>query len=127
MSASLPDGSDFYVALRAYNGVGCSGYSNIERATVAQTTPPLSTVKLIFIHHSTGGNWLADSNTDQPYGELGLTLMANNYFVSATNYGWGPYSIGDSTDIPNWPEWFTGPNSATILTALFNEKRSECG
>ena len=127
MSASLPDGSDFYVALQAYNGVGSSGYSNIERATVAQITPPLSTVKLIFIHHSTGGNWLANSNTDQPYGELGSTLMTNNYFVSATNYGWGPYSIGDSTDIPNWPEWFTGANSATILTALFNENDQNVG
>ena len=30
MSASLPDGSAFYVALQAYDGVGSSGYSNIE-------------------------------------------------------------------------------------------------
>ena len=47
----------------------------------AHITPPASPVKLIFIHHSTGGNWLADPNTDQPYGGLGSALMTNNYFT----------------------------------------------
>ncbi len=89
--------------------------------------PPATPVKLIFIHHSTGGNWLADPNSDQPYGGLGRALMDNNYFVSATNYGWGPDNIGDRTDIPNWPEWFTGPNSAAILTALYNEDGQNIG
>jgi hypothetical protein len=89
--------------------------------------PPASPVKLIFIHHSTGGNWLANSNEDQPYGGLGQALMNDNYFVSATNYGWGPIwpdqgePIGDYTDIPNWPVWFTGQYSSTILTALYTE------
>ncbi len=64
-------------------------------------SPPASPVRLIFIHHSTGGNWLADPNDDQPYGGLGRALMDNNYYVSATNYGWGPDGIGDRTDIPN--------------------------
>jgi hypothetical protein len=90
--------------------------------------PPASTVKLIFIHHSTGGNWLADPNQDQPYGGLGMALMNNNYFVSATNYGWGLDNIGDRTDIPHWPEWFTGPNSNEILAALYNESgQNVCG
>jgi hypothetical protein len=84
--------------------------------------PPASPVKLIFIHHSTGGNWLADDN-----GGLGIALMNNNYFVSATNYGWGPDSVGDRTDIPNWPEWFTGSNSNAILTALYNESGQNVG
>lgn len=83
--------------------------------------PPASPVKLIFIHHSTGGNWLASSATNDPGGDLGQTLMDNNYFVSATNYGWGPNQIGSSTDIPNWPEWFTGPDRDTILAALYTE------
>ena len=91
--------------------------------------PPATTVKLIFIHHSTGGNWLADSNTDQPFGGLGIALMNNNYFVSATNYGWqvNGDAIGDRTDIPNWVEWFTGANSPTILTALYNETGQNVG
>ncbi len=87
----------------------------------ASTDMPSSAVKLVFVHHSTGGNWLADSNEDQPHGGLGTSLMNNNYYVSATNYGWGPNSIGDRTDIPNWPEWFTGTSSGTILSALYAE------
>jgi len=46
--------------------------------------PPDHVVKLIFIHHSCGENWLSDGD-----GGLGLALEANNYFVSDTNYGWG--------------------------------------
>ena len=90
-------------------------------------SPPVSPVKLIFIHHSTGGNWLADPNADGPYGGLGLALMNNNYVVSATNYGWGRESIGDRTDIPNWPEWFGGPDSSAILSDLYNETGQNIG
>ena len=63
--------------------------------------PPDEVVKLVFIHHSCGENWLTDG-----YGDLGIELGNNNYFVSDTNYGWGPDAIGDRTDIPNWMEWF---------------------
>ena len=73
-------------------------------------------VKLIFIHHSTGENWLTDG-----YGDLGRTLGENNYFVSDTNYGWGPIGIGDRTDIPNWIEWFASDETPTYMNALFNE------
>jgi len=90
-------------------------------------SPPSTPVKLIFIHHSTGGNWLADPNSDQPHGGLGRALMDNNYYVSATNYGWGPDGIGDRTDIPNWPEWFTSPDSAAILSALYAENGQHFG
>jgi len=79
-------------------------------------SPPAETVKLIFIHHSCGENWLADD-----HGGLGRALGENNYFVSDTNYGWGPDSVGDRTDITDWPEWFTGPNSSRYLAALHAE------
>ncbi|MBF0199701.1 MAG: hypothetical protein HQK66_00010 [Desulfamplus sp.] len=95
--------------------------------SIANTASPQSPVKVIFIHHSVGGNWLADPNPDAPYGGLGRVLMENNYFLSATNYGWGPNSIGDRTDIPNWPEWFTGSASATILKALYTEDSQQIG
>ncbi len=78
--------------------------------------PPPSTVKLIFIHHSCGENWLNDSN-----GGLGIALMNNNYFVSDTNYGWGPDNIGDRTDIGYWWTWFRGVNSTTYLNSLYYE------
>ncbi len=89
--------------------------------------PPSSLVRLVFIHHSTGGNWLADPNNDQPYGGLGRALMENNYFVSATNYGWGPNAIGDRTDIPNWPEWFVGPERDLYMQALYTESGQNFG
>jgi hypothetical protein len=78
--------------------------------------PPEKSVKLIFIHHSTGENWLMDG-----YGGLGLALQENNYYVSDTNYGWGPEGIGDRTDIPDWEEWFSSENTPTYLEALFRE------
>jgi hypothetical protein len=85
--------------------------------TVADNpNPPDHVVKLIFIHHSTGENWLRDD-----YGGLGEALAANNYFVSDTNYGWGPDSIGDRTDIPNWTEWFASDQTPVYMNALANE------
>ncbi len=78
--------------------------------------PPTKPLKLIFIHHSTGENWLRDDN-----GNLGRTLEQNRYFVSDTNYGWGPDAIGDRTDIPDWLEWFRGPQSASYVSALYQE------
>jgi len=84
---------------------------------------PTSPVKLIFIHHSCGENWLADAD-----GGLGIALRDNNYFVSDTNYGWGPpdvdvgyENIGDHTDIGHWYNWFVGPNQITYTTALYTE------
>lgn len=82
----------------------------------ADVSPPSNPVKLIFIHHSTGENWLDDDN-----GGLGKALMNSNYFVSDTNYGWGPESIGDLTDIGHWYLWFNGPSSSHYLDELYKE------
>ena len=82
----------------------------------SDSNPPDRVVKLVFIHHSTGENWLSDG-----YGNLGHALVDNNYFVSDTNYGWGPNGIGDRTDIPDWEEWFRSGDTATYMEALFNE------
>ncbi|MBN2168860.1 MAG: IPT/TIG domain-containing protein [Actinobacteria bacterium] len=95
--------------------------SNKKSATVGNfsaidTTPPASTAKLIFIHHSCGQNWLSDSN-----GGLGIALRDNNYFVSDTNYGWGTDSIGSNTDIGHWYNWFRGPSSGTYTAELYTE------
>ncbi len=86
-------------------------------------TSPTQPIRLIFIHHSTGEAWLADD-----YGDLGEALRDNDYFVSDTNYGWGPDDldkgydkIGDHTDIPDWYSWFTGPHRDTYLTALYSD------
>jgi hypothetical protein len=85
--------------------------------------PPAEMVKLIFVHHSCGENWLGDDD-----GGLGIALMTNNYFVSDTNYEWGPPDadlgydkIGDHTDVGHWYNWFVGPNHITYTTALYTE------
>ncbi len=83
--------------------------------------PPGAPIKLIFIHHSCGENWLADGD-----GGLGIALRDNHYFVSDTNYGWGPDAIGDRTDIGNWWDWFRGPSRDTYLSALYAESNQNC-
>ena len=85
------------------------------------TAPPSKPVRLVFIHHSTGTGWLSDS-----HGRLGRALAANNYFVSDTNYGWGPDGIGNRTDIGNWWQWFRGPSSAIYTSALYKESGQHC-
>jgi hypothetical protein len=100
------------LALVVGAGAGLAGAS----AGKASSAKPARTVKLIFIHHSTGQAWLEDGN-----GGLGLALKANNYFVSDTNYGWGPGGIGDRTDTGQWWLWFRGAESATYLSALYGE------
>jgi hypothetical protein len=96
------------------------------------TTPPASDdggipapdqpVRLVFIHHSTGENWLRDDD-----GALAIALASNGYFVSDTNYGWGPTDpelggpIGDYTDIGHWWNWFLGPSSDTTMDAVYTE------
>lgn len=85
------------------------------------STPPAEPQRLVFIHHSTGQNWLADDN-----GGLGIALRDNNYYVSDTNYGWGPdfgsgHPIGDRTDIGNWYEWFAGNRKLQITDQLYAE------
>ena len=87
------------------------------QAQALDPRPPRRPVKLVFIHHSCGENWLSDHD-----GGLGRALGQNNYFTSDTNYGWGPNGIGDRTDITDWPEWFIGPQSERYLDALFREQ-----
>jgi hypothetical protein len=94
----------------------------------ADPNPPQSPVKLIFIHHSTGEAWLHDE-----HGRLGITLRNNNYFVSDTNYDWGPADsdvgagrIGDHTDIGHWYNWFSGSHRDTYTSTLYLESDQHC-
>lgn len=106
--------------LDTFNYQGGNG-DQINSYISSNTKPPSDTVKLIFIHHSTGENWLSDEN-----GHLGIILRDNNYFVSDTNYGWGPDTIGDKTDIGQWWLWFRGPNSSNYLNAVYSESGQNC-
>lgn len=75
------------------------------------TSPPTSRIRLVFVHHSTGNNWLQNqTGTDgSQCGFLGDSLNSNNYYVSDTYYEWNATensSIGSYTDIGHWYGWF---------------------
>ncbi|MHC1726697.1 MAG: hypothetical protein AB9866_11920 [Syntrophobacteraceae bacterium] len=106
--------------------LSCFGFFSILNAA-DQFGKPDRPVRLIFIHHSTGEAWLSDD-----HGELGISLRNNNYFVSDTNYGWGPVSllggpIGDYTDIGHWWSWFRSSESGSLLQALYQASAQNCG
>lgn len=103
-----------FICLAAFSPVG--DHLEISLQQDDGSDPPAQVVKLIFVHHSTGENWLNDD-----FGDLGRALGENNYFVSDTNYGWGPNSIGDRTDIPDWLEWFSSGSTTETMEALYHE------
>ena len=82
--------------------------------------PPTEKIKLVFIHHSTGEDWLNR-------GDLRKELNRNNYYVVETNYDWGPNDldvndgnpIGYHTDTGHWYNWFLGPHRDVYLNALY--------
>ncbi len=84
--------------------------------------PPESILRLVFIHHSTGEDWLKPEG-----GGLYKALNDNRYYVTDTNYDWGPPDqdvqdgnpIGYHTDIGHWYNWFLGPHRDTYLQALY--------
>jgi hypothetical protein len=89
-----------------YNGQNNSGSDDMSGGggTVLNTTHPASTVKICFIHHSTGSDWIATGD-----GNLGSALNANNYYVTECDYGWDAETndnLGDHTDTEDWPSWF---------------------
>ena len=86
--------------------------------SVDSASSPTTPVRLIFIHHSSGGNWLATGN-----GNLGSALNANNYYVSETNYGWSAEpgdSLGDHTDTLDWPSWFNDKKMQYVYNSNYH-------
>jgi hypothetical protein len=93
------------------------------QASPLNSQPPTTPVRLVFVHHSVGANWLSDDN-----GNLLRGLNSNNYYVSDTYYEWGPVydpstegsgTIGNYTDIGHWYDWFLGPYASTFMGALY--------
>lgn len=116
-------------ALVEMEGTQPSAESGEESEPEGQLPAPAaaSGLKLIFLHHSSGENWLADEN-----GGLGLALMQHGYFVSDTNYDWGPTvadlgPIGSFTDTGHWWAWFQGAESEAVLQAVFSEWEQHAG
>lgn len=88
------------------------------------TSNPASTVKIMFIHHSTGSDWIATG-----IGNLGTALNAANFYTTESDYGWAsaavPAScsapIGDHTDTPDWPCWFNDTTMPSVYTNSHHE------
>lgn len=87
-------------------------------------TPPSDAVRLVFIHHSCGGNWLASGN-----GGLRDALNENNYYVSESDYGWDAEIIngkgddlGTFTDTGNWPMWFNENKMPYVYASSYNSE-----
>jgi hypothetical protein len=95
-------------------GVRPAAPTSPDETNVLNPDPPTDTVKLVFIHHSCGNNWLDDGN-----GNLGANMGDNNYYISDTYYDWGPDNIGSYTDIGHWWSWFRGEDSITYTNALY--------
>lgn len=73
----------------------CDDYGNRRKA---------DPIKIMFIHHSCGQNWLTTGN-----GNLGTALNKYNYYATESNYGWDAEpgdNLGYSTDTPDWSQWF---------------------
>jgi hypothetical protein len=87
-------------------------------SSTVNTTKPSAVVKLTFIHHSTGSDWIASGT-----GNLGTNLNLNNYYVTESDYGWtaaamaascGGTDIGNRTDTIHWPCWFTSETMPSV-------------
>ena len=63
----------------------------LNQPLASEPTPPESPVKLLFIHHSVGGHWLAHDN-----GGLVSELNKNNFYVNDVTYGWEPEVLTDT-------------------------------
>ena len=98
--------------------------------------------KMVFIHHSVGGHWLAHAQ-----GGLVAELNRKGFYVNDITYGWQPswvndslfkktrnkiysllkynprgaYLIGDRTDIGHFYDWFIGPDSQKIMESVYAE------
>ncbi|PIE06270.1 MAG: hypothetical protein CSA75_00405 [Sorangium cellulosum] len=92
-------------------------------------TKPSQPLRLLFIHHSVGGQWLADPGpqadladsihpTHPNGGGLRKALEAEGYEVSEASYG---SAIGEDTDLFHWLPKFKG-DMGRILKTKFNDQ-----
>jgi hypothetical protein len=89
----------------------------------------MDNLDLLFIHHSCGGQWLADPGPDSPIatcihtshpngGGLRGLLQARGYEVHEACYG---SEVGDRTDIFDWPPKFRD-RMAAVLSVDRNDR-----
>jgi hypothetical protein len=92
--------------------------------SAVNTSNPASVVKLMFIHHSTGSNWI-----ETGYGNLGSSLNAANFYTTESDYNWASSAvpaactapIGSYTDTFDWPCWFNDTTMPSVYTNAHHE------
>lgn len=105
--------------------------SSPSSSSSASLSPGTCKAKAVFIHHSTGGNLIADTTGSDGNGGLALEMDQAGYFFSDICYGWDAPSnadIGNSTDIGHWHAWFADttdqggiPRRDRIMGAVYAE------
>jgi len=89
-------------------------------------SPPDKKINLLFIHHSCGGQWLAEYSkvencrnwiceTSPNGGGLRKLLESNNYVVHEASYG---SIVGEKTDIQDWPSKFRNHMERILRTKI---------
>jgi hypothetical protein len=89
-------------------------------------------LRVLFVHHSVGGQWLADPGADDGGnsihrthsngGGLRRALEAANYEVHEASYG---SAIGDATDLPDWPPLFRERMDDVLRTSHQDERYAD--
>ncbi len=85
--------------------------------TDVDVSEPASTVKICFIHHSTGSAWISS-------GGLGEALNENDYYATETDYGWDAEpddDLGSHTDTSDWPDWFNDTKMPYVYANTHHE------
>jgi len=101
---------------------------NPEPVVRKNAPPPARPLALLFIHHSCGGQLLAEKGSregkDSIYtshpngGGLRRLLEENNYVVHEASYG---SDVGENTDVCHWHAKFKGQMDAVLRTKMQNE------
>ena len=102
----------------------------IDLTSFLPTNPPRR-VNILFIHHSCGGQLLADRGEDYEYarcihmahgngGELRKKLIEAGYFVNEASYG---SIVGEKTDLWDWEPKFR-KEMDRVLDTIRNDARS---
>ena len=127
----------FYIMIFLMLLGGCNGnpdhQSKVKTVKVLDLSrysdaPPDKPLNLLFIHHSCGGQWLADKGppdcqncickTHPNGGGLRKMLEMNNYKVHEASYN---SIIGNNTDIQDWPPKFRDKMQRILRTKLQDE------
>ena len=124
MSASLPDGSAFYVALQAYNSFGNSGYSNIEHFiidTASTYTNSLGqTFNLLPAGTFTMGSPSDEAGRDSDEGPQHQVTLTQSFYMQTTEVTQSQWEAVMGSN----PSGFSGCSTCPVESVSWNDVQS---